>query len=202
MPGPTPSQPGWYPDGDGNERWYDGNDWTEHVRGEAPGDSTVVVPSSGPGTTELPQAGAAPGAPGQPGAPASLSQLEVGGGRGLRIALAVLGALLLIGVVVFGAFLLLDGGDEDKATDDPTPTVSDSGTATDAPAESSLDVPTIDPSDFPTDLPTEVPSDLPTIPDVPTRLPSGIPSNFPSEFPTNPSDLDSWFSDYLEQVKP
>lgn len=36
------SNPGWYPQPDGNERWYDGNSWTEHTRagqsaGPAPG---------------------------------------------------------------------------------------------------------------------------------------------------------------------
>ena len=35
MPGPTPSQPGWYDDGSGRERWFDGNAWTDHYRGEA-----------------------------------------------------------------------------------------------------------------------------------------------------------------------
>ncbi|HVK29240.1 MAG TPA: DUF2510 domain-containing protein, partial [Nocardioides sp.] len=91
MPGPTPSQPGWYDDGSGRERWYDGNSWTDHFRGAqggsagpedgdtAPiaGDSTVVVPA--------PQQRSGP-----PPATAQLGQLQVGGGKGLRIAIGVL----------------------------------------------------------------------------------------------------------------
>lgn len=204
MPGPTPSQPGWYPDGDGNERWYDGNGWTDHVRGAAaaPADGpashepTVVVPTGGPPTSELPQAGSPP--------PGATSGLEVGGGRGLRIAIAVLGALVLIAVVAVGAVALLGGDDSDRSTDDAT---SESDTATPGEDESSLDLPTIDPSDFPSDVPTGIPTDdLPTevppeVPGVP-ELPSGFPSDLPSEFPTDPADLESWFSDYLEQMNP
>jgi TM2 domain-containing membrane protein YozV len=28
----SPIAPGWYPDGQGNQRWYDGNQWTENVQ--------------------------------------------------------------------------------------------------------------------------------------------------------------------------
>ena len=86
MPGPTPSQPGWYDDGDGNERWYDGNAWTDHVRGgtEPPPPPPPPAPSS-PVTSELPvtpPAGPPPSAP--PAAPgAKPGQLQVGGGKGL-----------------------------------------------------------------------------------------------------------------------
>ncbi|MDR1824602.1 MAG: NINE protein [Bifidobacteriaceae bacterium] len=28
----SPITPGWYPDGQGNQRWHDGTQWTEHVQ--------------------------------------------------------------------------------------------------------------------------------------------------------------------------
>lgn len=194
MPGPTPNQPGWYDDGSGRERWFDGNAWTDHYRGEAEageqvgpdtapivGDSTVVVPAAQ--------------RPGPPPATGQLEQLQVGGGKGLRIATGVLGALVLVAVVVVGVLLLLgrDGDDEDKGTDDATsPSVTE--TTPDAPS-SSLDTPTIDPSDFPSEEPT---SEAPPPPEVPSNLPTEFPSDFLSDFPTDPEDFASWASDFLE----
>ncbi|MCX6399127.1 MAG: DUF2510 domain-containing protein [Propionibacteriales bacterium] len=198
MSGPTPSQPGWYADGDGGERWYDGNAWTDHRRGAAADESTVVVPT--PATGELP----IPPTPGPPvPGPLPPGQLQVG--RGLRIALAVGGVLVLIAIAVVGGIVLMgEDKDKDSAGDDASSTTSDVGTPAD---ESSLDLPTIDSSDFPTDMPTPPSSsstdqpDQPDQPDLP-GLPSGFPSDFPTEFPTDPSALESWFSDYLEQVQP
>lgn len=55
-----PNQPsvraGWYPDGQGNQRWWDGSQWTEHTQ---------------PLAETSPAAPASPGAPGAPGAPAA-----------------------------------------------------------------------------------------------------------------------------------
>jgi hypothetical protein len=42
--------PGWYPDGQGGQRWWDGNQWTEHTQ-----------PGQGGGAPEAPQAPSAPG---------------------------------------------------------------------------------------------------------------------------------------------
>ncbi|KAB2812498.1 DUF2510 domain-containing protein [Pimelobacter simplex] len=216
VPGPTPSQPGWYPDADGNQRWYDGNAWTDHVRGDqqgaaqggaqgaaqgaAQGDETVAVPPEP--TAVLPSLPPPPPGP-PPGTLGTPSSLEVGGGKGLRIAIAVLGVVLLLAIVVVGGIVLLgkdDGGKDEKVSEETSGT-TDGDTPSDAPT-SGLDLPTIDPSDFPTDLPSGLPSDLPSIP-FPTKLPSEFPTDLlPSDFPTNPSELESWFSDFLEQVSP
>lgn len=196
MPGTTPERPGWYPDDDGGERWYDGNAWTEHRRGTDLGESTIVVPPSND-----PQP---PSSWQQFGAPA---QLEVAGGRGLQIGLVVAGVVVLMLVGVVGGIVLLGGNDKgdkgdegDRGADQTSPATSQTA-PTDA--ASSLDVPTIDPSDFPTDRPTGPPTDVPfpDLPDLPTSLPSDFP-DLPSDFPTDPADLESWFSDYLEQMNP
>ncbi|GAA1516171.1 hypothetical protein GCM10009788_20500 [Nocardioides humi] len=146
--------------------------------------------------------GVAPDSPSD-GSPSGGPSLEVGGGRGLRVAIAVGGVLLALAVVAVGAFLLLgrDDGDSDRVSEHT------SSTPPDAPASgTTLDLPTIHPSDFPSDLPTEsLPSDLPSVPDLPSTVPSGLPSGIPSQlpgFPTDPADLESWFSDYLKQVSP
>lgn len=138
-----------------------------------------------------------------PELPTDGPSLEVGGGRGLRAAVAVGGVLLALAVVAVAAFLLVgrDDGDADQVSEDT------SSTTPGAPgSKPTLDLPTIDASDFPSDLPTEnLPSEQPTLPDLPTQVPSGLPSGMPSQipdFPTDPADLESWFSDYLKQVKP
>ncbi len=193
MPGPTPSQPGWYDDGSGRERWFDGNAWTDHVRDEqgageggpetAPivGDSTVVVPAAQQ--------------PGSPPATAQLQQLQVGGGKGLRITIAVLGALVLVAVVVVGVLLLVGRDDDnDRGSDDATsPSVTE--TTPDAPSSSTLDVPTIDPSDFPSEMPT---TEAPPLPELPDELPTEFPSDFLSDFPTDPEGFESWATEFLE----
>jgi hypothetical protein len=141
-----------------------------------------------------------------PELPTDGPSLEVGGGRGLRAAVAVGGVVLVLAIVAVAAFLLVgrDDGDTDPASDDT------SSTTPGAPASKrTLDLPTIDASDFPSDLPTEtlpdLPSGAPSVPDLPTKVPSGVPSGIPDDippFPTDPADLESWFSDYLEQVNP
>ncbi|HWJ09827.1 MAG TPA: DUF2510 domain-containing protein, partial [Nocardioides sp.] len=85
MPGPTPSQPGWYDDGDGHERWFDGNGWTDHVRGAsgaADHDHADTAPIVGDSTVVVPQAPAAAQGPGYGPGPApdtaQLQQLQVG----------------------------------------------------------------------------------------------------------------------------
>ncbi|MDQ6523051.1 hypothetical protein RB608_05540 [Nocardioides sp. LHD-245] len=146
-----------------------------------------------------------------PELPTDGPSLEVGGGRSLRAVIAVGGVLLVVAIVAAAAFLLAgrDGDDDGGRVGQDT-----SSTVPEAPASgSTLDLPTIDASDFPSDLPTTVPtmpsSRLPSLPappaDKPTRVPTGYPTGMPSEipdFPTDPADMDSWFSDYLEQMGP
>ncbi|WP_188111247.1 DUF2510 domain-containing protein [Nocardioides antri] len=48
MPGPTPSQPGWYPDNNGTMRWYDGAAWTDHVQPGSAGPAEATVVSGAP----------------------------------------------------------------------------------------------------------------------------------------------------------
>ncbi|KRB78564.1 hypothetical protein ASE01_04720 [Nocardioides sp. Root190] len=142
--------------------------------------------------------------PDQPATPSSdpgESQLKVGGGKGLRIAIAVVGVLLLIGVVVAGVLVLTGGSDEEEPTKGATEeTTSPSDAPTPSTPESSLEVPTVDPSDFPTS------TDLPTMPDLPssvTEFPTSFPSDgVPSEFPSDSAGWDAWFSDSIEEVQP
>ncbi|MBM7516855.1 hypothetical protein [Nocardioides nitrophenolicus] len=142
-----------------------------------------------------------------PELPTDGPSLEVAGGRGLRAVVAVGGVVLAIAVVAVAAFLLVGRDDGDA---DPAGSTTTGSTTPGAPAtKPTLDLPTIDPSDFPSDLPTtslpDLPSGIPSGPDRPTRVPSGVPSGMPTsipDFPTDPADLESWFSDYLEQVHP
>lgn len=201
MPGPTPSQPGWYDDGDGSVRWYDGTAWTDHVQGEDPAvvedahddAHTVVVPQADPGTQELPTYGAP-----QPGP----VPYPVGSGdRRVRIAVAVGAVLILIGLVAVLALVVLADDDDDAADDDgtdPSTTTSITESPSAPTSDETLDIPTINPSDFP----TLDPSDFPSIPDLPSGLPTGFPTDFPSTFPTDPSGWESWLSDQIEQVDP
>ncbi|WGX97417.1 hypothetical protein [Nocardioides sp. L-11A] len=146
-----------------------------------------------------------------PELPTDGPSLEVGGGRGLRAVVAVLGVLLVVAIVAVAAFLMA-GRDGD---DDGGRVVEDaSSTVPEAPASgTTLDLPTIDPSDFPSDLPTTVPtmpaSRMPSLPAVPNEKPTKVPTGFPSgmptqipDFPTDPADMESWFSEYVEQMGP
>lgn len=76
------TQPGWYDDGSGQQRYWDGNQWTEHVAGAAPG-----AGATGPGAPSPSAPGTMPGA----GAP---KKRRVG---------------MWIGIGI-GAFVLLCGG--------------------------------------------------------------------------------------------
>ena len=52
-PNQPTTPPGWYPDGQGGQRWWDGHQWTEHTQ---PGDAGGQRPT--PGTPQAPPAGA------------------------------------------------------------------------------------------------------------------------------------------------
>ena len=63
----TRTAPGWYPQADGRQRYWDGQQWTEHF---SPGSGPTAVPSA-PAASEATSAYPAhPGHRGQPGAPA------------------------------------------------------------------------------------------------------------------------------------
>ena len=130
----------------------------------------------------------------------------VGTDRGVRAVVAIGAVLVLAALVAVLFFVVLPGDDEDdtdKGTDQSTGTSITDDEATIG-SDGSLDIPTINPSDFPTDQPTDLPSVLPT--GLPSDLTQGIPTGNGtdpfSDFPTNPSDLESWYSDYLGQANP
>lgn len=137
--------------------------------------------------------------------PSEDPSLEVQGNRRLQVVITVGVVLALAAVAIAGVALVgRDDGTTDRGGEDA------SSTAPAAPGSaSSLDLPTIDASDFPSDLPTSPPTVVPsgTLPppdrpgEVRSEAPPGIPSDMPP-FPTDPADLESWFSDYLEQVSP
>lgn len=58
-PNQPSTPPGWYPDGQGGQRWWDGTQWTEHTQPPAGG---------APAAPAAPSAPAAPAAPSAPGA--------------------------------------------------------------------------------------------------------------------------------------
>ena len=65
--------PGWYPDGQGGQRWWDGNQWTEHTlpppEPQASDRPAPAEPPAQPGPSDVTQVRppAAPAAPEQPG---------------------------------------------------------------------------------------------------------------------------------------
>ncbi|GAA4819180.1 DUF2510 domain-containing protein [Nocardioides caeni] len=116
-PGSTP--PGWYPDGQGGQRWWDGSQWTSHTQPAQPPQQPAPQPYGGGGGF------AGPGGPGGPGG-------GFGGGygtppkkkrTGLIIGIVVAVVVLLVGGGVALALLLGgdgDGGSKDKdAADGP-----------------------------------------------------------------------------------
>lgn len=65
-PNQPTTPPGWYPDGQGGQRWWDGTQWTEHTQpgtpsapqppaGPGPGDQTVVAPNRAADSGPQPQ---------------------------------------------------------------------------------------------------------------------------------------------------
>lgn len=109
-------EPGWYddPTGESPQRWWDGEQWTEHVSG-AP---TPPPPGPGadPGATmaaPLPMPAAAPGFPAA--APAAASS-----GGGSKAPLLIVGAVVVvIAIAGFAAVLLSGGGGSGSVGIDP-----------------------------------------------------------------------------------
>ncbi|MCW2816950.1 MAG: hypothetical protein JWN84_4405 [Nocardioides sp.] len=135
--GSTP--PGWYDDGSGARRWWDGSAWTEHTQAALP-----PPPSQPP---SQPPYGAPTGATAY-GAPTPPRK-----GKGLLIGALAGVAALVVAVVVVLALVLGDDGDDDtdRASDDTTSEASPSSPA--APSSTSTPTPTEE-SSTPSEEPT------------------------------------------------
>ncbi|MGG5261133.1 DUF2510 domain-containing protein [Phycicoccus avicenniae] len=116
--------PGWHPQPDGRERWWDGQQWTEHFRDPV---ATPVAPA--PYGDPNAQAGTGYGTPGA-GFPPPQKQGMSGGAKGCLIAAVVIVVLLVVGVIVGG---ILFARTASKAVDEVRSAV---------------------PTNFPTDLPS------------------------------------------------
>lgn len=112
---------GWYDDGSGRQRWWDGTKWTEHFAPEAaaaesaPGASgaeatAYAAPAAGsPAQGAAPYAAAAPGGPSGPGAKAKphiLAWIALGVAA-LGFILACIPATVIIGLVLLPIALIL-----------------------------------------------------------------------------------------------
>ncbi|KAA9107690.1 DUF2510 domain-containing protein [Microbacterium rhizomatis] len=133
----TTTPPGWYDDGHGAQRWWDGTQWTAHVHTP----DAAAPPTTG---TSAAQAGY-PVAPAQAGYPADYS----GGGAfiaateprrsKLWILWVVLGVVIL-GIVVLAAILIpIFIGMFSHAVSSATSGATSGGTSTSAPTTSSAD---------------------------------------------------------------
>lgn len=129
--GATP--PGWYPDGEGLVRWYDGTQWTEH---SYPADPQVEA------TVERPRSAAPPSGP--PGQPGSTSGPRRRGRAALVAVAAVLVLLVAAGATALVLFLGDDDPGGDAAGDDPSS----------APATPSSSPPSSSPTESPPPEPT------------------------------------------------
>jgi hypothetical protein len=120
--------PGWYPDGQGGQRWWDGLEW---AAAEAPQPTLplpTVPPPSGPPPSGPPPAsppGEPPYAaypPPPPGATSAAATPGSGSPRNTKVLLAVVGGL--VGVAVLAIVLVLAlGGSDGPSSDDPAATV-------------------------------------------------------------------------------
>ena len=105
--------PGWYADGQGGQRWWDGTQWTEHTRPQPPQAPPPAPPAP-------PQQYPIYGGPQQPyGQPLPPTRASASGRhRGLIIALgAGGGALVVLLLLVMGLRALGGGGPDDVAKD-------------------------------------------------------------------------------------
>ncbi|MBM6401747.1 DUF2510 domain-containing protein [Phycicoccus sonneratiae] len=105
--------PGWHPQPDGRERWWDGQQWTEHFRDPAtaappaPGDTQVLGAPGDAYSTPVPAYGTQGTGYGTPGAgqwPPPQKQGMSGTAKGCLIAVVVVVVLAIVAVVVGGIF--------------------------------------------------------------------------------------------------
>lgn len=132
-PNQPTTPPGWYPDGQGGQRWWDGTQWTEHTMPTSPlaapepspepsptssFDAPTVLPGAPTPQSERPTGPPPQQPPGYPqqdayGAPQPAWQSQfpanTGGGKGKLIALIGGGAALLV-VVLILLFTVVLGG--------------------------------------------------------------------------------------------
>jgi hypothetical protein len=111
---------GWYPDGQGGERWWDGSRWTEHTRGGGGGGGGPAQQGGGYGAPQqqggygAPQQQGGYGAPqqgfGQQGYGQGYGGAPQKGKGGLIIGIVVLVVILIAGAGVVGFLVLRDDG--------------------------------------------------------------------------------------------
>jgi hypothetical protein len=160
---------GWYPDPTGRHqnRWFDGDDWTDQVadgqavgvdpvRGGAAPATEAATPVDTGATQAVPAAAGPP--PGAPVAPTTATPVTpapgVGGtppfvdytgptgsaSGGSNKGLLIGGALVIVAVIV-GLILVLGGGDDGGSTDDAGSDLSSDADQSDAPTETTEDDP-------------------------------------------------------------
>lgn len=136
---PVSTPPGWYDDGSGTQRWWDGTRWAEQPPPPAfPAGGQPGLPGGQPGYP-----GGQPGQPGQPAPGKKPTGLIVG----LVVALVAVVALVVVVLVLTlgGDDDRDDDGDRDRDRDDRSSETSDPG-GSDGPGESvtrpSFEVPT------------------------------------------------------------
>lgn len=169
--GTTP--PGWYDDGSGVQRWWDGTQWTEHTQPLEPPAQPVepvqpVQPVEHP-TTQV------PAQPDQYEGGAYAVQPSSGRGPGKRLILGIVAAVVALVVAAVVVLLLVSGGDDDSdnASDDPSSTATDSASQTESATspETSSEPPSPTPSATeeseppPSPSPSEPPSQSANAPD-------------------------------------
>ncbi len=122
---------GWYPTPDGQQRYWDGNRWTEHV---APGTGTTTPAATAPtaATPGAPYGTSTPGATHGTGIPGATPPPKKDGA--LKWVLITIGVVLVLGVGSCVAFVATVGREVNKAIDSATslPTsLGDGGDTTD-----------------------------------------------------------------------
>ncbi|GAB3073254.1 DUF2510 domain-containing protein [Nocardioides zeae] len=105
--------PGWYPDGAGGERWWDGQQWTDQSR-------PPQAPPGQPGQFGTPGQYGQPGRYGEYGQPGQAPKKKRGG---LIALVAVLVVLVLVGGGVASYFAFFRDTDDDPRRDDETSAV-------------------------------------------------------------------------------
>lgn len=115
--------PGWYPDNQGNQRYWDGSAWTEHVQAANPGGPKAANPP-------LSQPPTHPQVPGDPKAYAEAAKASRPWYKKKRWWLAIAIIVLIAGSALGGG-----GGADDSPAASETNRTSDSGSKDDAKAK-------------------------------------------------------------------